>query len=132
MCHYDFETKPLNVYPKAHVQVSGTSPALDQLRTKRPDMEAHKLGELHFPVGGRRFRPTLEDVIEMLIVEGIADARPDWESVIAEHRKRWREIQLRAAVRRWPEWAAAALTDLGCQVEGLPQLLAKQRAESAN
>jgi hypothetical protein len=33
--------------------------------------------ELHFPVGGPRFRPCLEDVLEMLVVELGVDCSAD-------------------------------------------------------
>lgn len=106
--HYDYERGKPDGYPEAHVQVSATSPAFRAacLPTGRDDT----LAKLHFPVGGRRFRPTLEDVIGFLIVEGLADARPGWLEALDEHRKEFHRIQLRAAVRRDPETAKAALS----------------------
>jgi hypothetical protein len=65
--------------------------------------------KLHLPVGGRRFRPTLEDVIELLVWEGFAEGRAGWETVVARHREEWMDRQLMAAVRRNPKPALEAL-----------------------
>jgi hypothetical protein len=99
--------------------VAGTSPALDKIRERRPAV-ATELGQLHFPVGGRRFRPTLEDIVEFLVLEGICDGRPGWENAVQEHRMRWRENQFKAAVRRYKGWAAEALRELNYDVKPPP------------
>jgi hypothetical protein len=108
--HYDYERSPAHGYPAAHVQVNGDSPALDEL-CRRAGVRK-ELKDLHLPVGGRRFRPTLEDLIEFLVIEGFADARSDWRGVIERHRRAWQERQLRAAVRRHPAAARRELEDL--------------------
>lgn len=69
--------------------------------------------KLHFPLGGRRFRPSLEDVIEFCIREGFAEGRPGWEDVVEEHREVWFDKQLRAAVRRHPDAALDVLRTEG-------------------
>jgi hypothetical protein len=56
--------------------------------------QAAPLDRLHFPVGGRRFRPILEDVIEFLIVERLARARDGWADVLSQERDRYYGIQL--------------------------------------
>lgn len=94
-------------YPEAHIQVHGDSPALRTI-CKQRGMEK-RLENLHLPVGGRRYRPNLEDVIEFLVVEGLADARAGWRDAVAEGRREWERIQLAAAVRRDPDTARAAL-----------------------
>jgi hypothetical protein len=66
---------------------------------------------LHFPTGGRRYRPALEDVIEFLIVEGLADGQAGWRDVLNEERDAYWRIQLRAAIRRDPWTALAALRE---------------------
>jgi hypothetical protein len=71
---------------------------------------------LHLPVGGRRFRPSLEDVIEFLIVERIASPRDGWEAALNASRDAFLERQLRAAVRRKPESAVAQLEEMGYRV----------------
>jgi hypothetical protein len=70
--HYDDARDPVNGYPLAP---SGEW-KLDGLC--EPLGLAAELGRLHFPVGGKRFRPCLEDVIEMLVVERFVWGRDGW------------------------------------------------------
>jgi hypothetical protein len=73
LLHYDYERNKHGGYPEAHLQVHAESTSLGAVMAKRGlDHHMHKL---HFPVGGRRYRPSLEDVIEFLIVERLVDAR---------------------------------------------------------
>lgn len=95
--HYDYARYPGNPYPAAHVQVNAVSATFDEL-CDRLDRGA-ELARLHFPVGGKRFRPCLEDLVEMLIVEGLATGRDGWQAAIEEHRTWFHRIQLKAAVR---------------------------------
>jgi hypothetical protein len=111
MCHYDYERdKP--TYPEAHFQVHGTSEALTTM-TQASRRKATELDRLHFPVGGRRYRPCLEDILEFLIVEGFVRGREGWKPVLDEHRDRFLEIQLKAAVRRHPDVARSILDEIG-------------------
>lgn len=75
--------------------------------------------QLHLPLGGPRFRPALEDVLEMLVVEFAIDRSAEWRSSLREGRSLWRDTQLRAAVADNPEAAVEALTELGFSVEWL-------------
>jgi hypothetical protein len=108
--HYDYNRMPANEYPSAHFQVAGQSASLATVVTGTP-AASKSLRDLHFPVGGRRFRPTVEDVVEFLIVEEVADAKPGWEVAVEERREAWKEIQIKAAVRRNPDWATEALRE---------------------
>jgi hypothetical protein len=54
-------------------------------------------------VGGKRFRPCIEDVIEFLITERLTEGREGWEKKLEEGRNRYRRTQLLAAMRRHPE-----------------------------
>jgi hypothetical protein len=72
-----------------------------------------RVSTLHFPLGGHRFRPSFEDVLEMLVREFGLDTRPGWRAAVCAGRTRWRAVQLRAAVRDDPAGAAEALVDLG-------------------
>ncbi len=73
-------------YPTAHMHVYGKNAAHDELCASTPSM-APGLHELHFPTGGRRFRPSLEDAVEFTIVERIVTApRDEWRDAVAEHR----------------------------------------------
>ena len=76
---------------------------------------AKKLPDFHFPVG-RRYRPSIEDVIEFLIVEGLAPAKDGWQEAMAETREELRLVQLRSVVRRDPEVAAEELRRRGFTV----------------
>lgn len=99
--HYDYIRYPGNLYPAAHLQINAVSATFDEL-CGQLDREA-ELARLHFPVGGRRFRPCLEDVVEALIIEGLAVGRPGWEQAVEEHRTWFHRIQLKAAVRDDPD-----------------------------
>lgn len=73
--------------------------------------------DVHIPVGGARFRPCLEDVLEMLIVEfGIDHSRDSWRAALAQGRRRWREHQLRAAINDNPRTAVDHLREMGYTV----------------
>ena len=115
LVHWDYTRDPENDYPVAHVQVNGDCEHFDTLTEKARNAgrisPMRPLRDFHFPVGGRRFRPALEDVVEFLVVEGLAEMRNDWETVVKEHRDRWEEHQLRAAVRRFPEIALQQLRE---------------------
>jgi hypothetical protein len=108
LCHFDYERdKP--GYPEAHLQVHGESAALAAMAG---GPEARMLHRLHFPAGGRRFRLTLEDVIEFLVAAGLASGRQGWADVVAAEREEFYRIQLRAAVRRDPQTARDVLSTL--------------------
>lgn len=112
---YDYNRDPVLAknglpYPPAHVHVHGERGPVDHL-AEAAAVE-RKLSDFHWPVGGKRFRPSLEDLVEFLIVEDLADKHEGWQDAIDEHRERWYEIQLKAAVRRSPEVARTALREM--------------------
>jgi hypothetical protein len=116
LLRYDYDLQIRNnyddvPYPVAHVHIGGELAALDDLG-RHPG----ELSRLHFPVGGKRFRPCLEDVIEFAIVEGFATPRSNWQSALTEHREKWFEYQVGAATRRNAEVAAATLSMMGWTV----------------
>lgn len=110
LCHFDYERGKSDGYPEAHIQVHGTNSSLATLN-KASD-SGRTLDKLHFPVGGRRFRPSLEDVIEFLVVERIADPHEGWREVLTNRRTEYQSVQLKAAIRRDPETARRALDEL--------------------
>ncbi len=101
----DYTRNPSNHFPAAHLHVAGQRDDLDAIYLGH-DRKTRKLRDLHLPVGGKRFRPTLEDLVEFMITEEMVNPRDGWEQVLQEHRSRWEAIQLKAAVRRNPEDAA--------------------------
>lgn len=118
LCHFDYEREKADDYPEAHIQVYGQSPVLD-LWDSQPwakNLVERGLHRLHFPAGHRRFRWCLEDVIEFVIREGIAEARPGWEQALEPGRTTFHRIQLRAAMRRDLDTAISFLEEIGYEV----------------
>jgi hypothetical protein len=129
VCHYDFDRAPGNQYPLAHFQVWGES---DTLKTVCDRTGVGKpLRDLHFPVDGKRYRPTVDDMIEFLAIEGLVPTRAGWEDVVVRHRARWDRLQLRSVVRRDPEIAAEERRRQGYVVEPRSNLLDKPRIAPA-
>lgn len=116
---YEF-VKDTRSAPSAHWHVHGESTEFGRIlgsaRTKRS-----ALNELHLPVGGSRFRPALEDVIEFLIQELDFDHVAGWRQVVRRSRESWREVQLASAVHDNPHHAAEVLRGLGFDVVALPE-----------
>lgn len=108
---YEYGTDPDDEYPEAHLHVLGDSQPFQEL-CKRTGTNK-QLRDLHFPVGGRRFRPSLEDVVEMLVTEEFVQARDGWKEVVAASRRTFQAGQLRAAVRQDPDTARGELDELG-------------------
>lgn len=117
LVHFDYERDKPDGYPEAHIQVVADSPEWAALRG-RPGVKA--LGRMHLPVGGRRFRPTLEDVIEFVVREGLAEGRSGWRDVVERSRDDYAENQLRAAVRRYPEVARDVLKRIDTEAQAPP------------
>lgn len=99
--HYDYERDKADGYPDAHLQVEASSDFFGELNDPKCDA-GRSLASLHFPVGGKRFRPCLEDVIEFLAVERIVQTKDGYEKVLEAGRERFRRNQLMAAMRRDP------------------------------
>ncbi|WP_176358181.1 hypothetical protein [Mycobacterium persicum] len=104
LLHYDYERDKQDGYPEAHLQICASSDTWEEAG-RRHDGDVRLLNKLHLPVGGRRFRPTLEDILEFLIVEKLVEARPNWNVALDASRDAFREKQLRAAVRQFPHIA---------------------------
>lgn len=113
--------------PAAHLQLHAHRDAFTALMvragkgTKRGARRADStrvqaISELHFPVGGHRFRPSLEDILEMLIDEFGVDDAATAKAALAEGRMQWRRTQTKAAVRDDPESAIEVLESLGYDV----------------
>ena len=122
---YEYEqAKESGPFPAAHIQFHGSHPDLEQSMAEsgRSTTRSSSGGrgpnvtDLHLPVGGTRFRPCLEDVLEVLIKEFGIDPLPDRATALlalAGGRQEWREKQLRAAMRDDPQTAADQLRLLG-------------------
>ena len=121
---YEFVRNMRSPIPCAHLQIHGHRDALAHTMTRagsrtqrskkrRADGASPRMDELHFPLGGARFRPALEDVLQMLVEEFGVDAADGWRKHLEEGRERWRRIQTRAVVRDAPDEAVATLQALG-------------------
>ena len=109
---YDFVRSVPNEYPEAHLHIDGKSESLQRL-LDLSDQTTRNSRRLHLPVGGRRFRPCLEDIIEFCVTERLVESREGWKDVLDEARSRFYLRQLKAAVRRRPEAAIEALKEAG-------------------
>ena len=100
----------------AHVHIHANSPELAWIygtsAQAAPDLHA-----LHFPAGGQRFRPTLEEFLFFLDRENLfTNWKDGWEPRLIESLKDWEGLQARATVRRYPAEAAGTLEALGYAV----------------
>lgn len=116
---YDYTRDVGNGYPEAHLHVAAPRGKYYDAVFEARDREDDALDALHFPVGGAQsghggthYRPILEDIVEMLVLEKLVDARKGWQAAVAAGRKKFYETQLRAAVRRNPKIAEDALANL--------------------
>ncbi len=108
--------RDMHTVPSAHWQVVAERGALSHLLAKTGAPNPHSLQSLHLPVGGRRYRPCLEDFLQFLIQECGIDARNGWQAAVKAGRVRWHQRQLAAVVRDAPDEAAHALRALGYSV----------------
>ena len=127
----DYLRQPAGKAPVAHVQIHasraewtdallGCGDASKRGKRRARAVEAGAeplLSAVHFPLGGHRFRPCLEDVLEMLLEEFGVDRQPTAQNALREARATYRRHQLAAAVRDSPETAADALEGLGYRIE---------------
>lgn len=102
--------------PSSHVQVTAHRGALSHLLSRLEHETPHSIESLHIPMGGDRFRPCLEDIVQFLIQDCGFPGEPGWKAAVREGRAKWRRIQARAAVRDAPEEAATALKAMGYKV----------------
>lgn len=114
LMHYDYE-RDKEIYTEAHLQMHGSHPLLEQM-LREVGRAGDRLSSLHFPVGGRRLRPSIEDVLEGLAAERLVEGRKGWEKVLKDSRREYRKIQIAAVVRSNQETAAAALRKCGWEV----------------
>lgn len=91
--------------------------------------QAPTLSQLHFPLGGHRFRPCLEDVLEFLQLEFGVDCAPGWRQYLQRGRADWRRQQVAASVRDCPGEAARALQELGWEVTRGPGATSVERSD---
>lgn len=129
--HSKLDSKPLLRYeylstmtssPIAHWHVHAERGALSHLLARAHEHHPglvkapHDMSSLHIPVGGERYRPCIEDVLQFLVADCGVDAHQDWERAICDGRERWRLRQLASAIRDVPGEAGRILGELGWTV----------------
>lgn len=130
---YEFARSMTPGVPCSHLQVHAHRDSFTHLlghagersrrakRRVRRDLEQiPAVSEFHFPLGGPRFRPALEDILEVLHEEFGLDIGASWSVVRDEARAEWRRRQVGTAVRDAPEEAVRVLRELGYHVSGPP------------
>jgi hypothetical protein len=118
---YDFNRDMKSKVPVAHLNVHAHRDEIAWARslTKRETSEEVKVRKLHFPFGGARFRPTIEDVLQMLIEEFNVDCTDDAKAHIETSRVKYFERQLTGAVMESPAIAIEALARLGFETKNV-------------
>ncbi|GIM96104.1 hypothetical protein [Paractinoplanes toevensis] len=134
-CHFDYERDKGDGYPESHFQINADSEFMQDylskckeaeppLRSVERDEEGRRvrgpriIGKIHFPSGSRRFRTSLEDIVEFLVGEKIVpDLTMDQQNFLNQSRQDFHDLQLCAAIRRRPEVAATALRSAGWSVQ---------------
>ena len=94
-----FDYLESHTWSPAHVQIHAESSALGWLHALTGTSKPPKVQELHIPVGGKRMRPSVEDVVEFAIKDLAVDAKDGAHQRIEEGRSRWRRRQVLAAIR---------------------------------
>lgn len=118
---YEYDRLPRR-WVSAHIHIHQDIGAFTRARTLR-DIPAPHVGEkLHYPVGGDRFRPGLEDFLFFLIKECGFEGREGWEQSLSTRRDIYRRLQARSVVRDYHEEAADVLRQLGYEVTGAPNI----------
>lgn len=110
---WDYVREPPNEYPPAHMHMYGESEVLRAMFDACGVKPERQTRDLHIPVGGKRYRPALEDIVEFVIRERLVKAHSGWEKKLTKARDAYRRRQLKAAVVADQVAAAEALGDEG-------------------
>lgn len=107
--------------PVSHWQFHGERGALSFLLARafqkgKKGSAPMSLSSLHFPTGGRRFRPGLEDFIHFLIQDCGVDRLDGWKRALEDGRELARRFQVRTIARDYPAEVAQVLRDRGWSV----------------
>ena len=135
LVRYDFVRRASSEIPSAHINIYGSNDAATRLmlacaggqrsksrRKQYVDKGAFPtFSSLHFPVGGDRFRPGLEDLLQMAVYEFHIDAADGWLDVIEVSRETYRAEQVRALAREFPDIVFETLRDMGYVTGDVPQ-----------
>lgn len=125
--HYDYLRDHHGDVPAAHINIHASNDEITKTmlqcglkkRGRRRREKFVKNGvfptvsNLHFPLGGNLFRPSLEDILEMVVYEFGIDTVDGWHDVLEASRVEYRTIQYKALVREHPHIALEALREAG-------------------
>lgn len=115
--------------PSSHIQITAHRGALSHILSQLDHDTPHSIESLHLPMGGDRFRPCIEDVVEFLVRDCGFPGAEGWKHVVREGRAKWRRIQTRAAVRDSPAEAVAQLEAMGYAVTSPEEGEQRERIE---
>ena len=109
-------TRDAHNTPPAHVHIHAESMEFGWIYgTSR--LAPPRLEEIHFPVGGRRFRPTVEELLRFLNREKLfVDWLHRWDGLVEESLEEWEMNQARATVRQHTGAAIKQLREMGYKV----------------
>ena len=99
--------------PACHWNIHAERGAASRLLTLGNPTHSGVFSELHFPVGGARMRPCLEDVVAFVLHEFGVDQVQGAQALLSAGRERWRRRQIATLVRDAPDEAVRVLTELG-------------------
>lgn len=120
LVRYEFDDN-MHTAPIAHWQFHAERGAFSHLLgfalAAGKNVKPHSLSSLHFPVGGARMRPGVDDLLEFLAKECSFDTVGGWKGAIFESRARYRTIQARTVARDMQSELADVLRGEGWRVE---------------
>lgn len=102
--------------PACHWNVHAERGAASRLLTLGNPEHSGAFSKLHFPVGGARMRPCLEDFLAFVLHEFGVDRNDGADELLSQGRESWRRRQIGTLVRDAPDEAVRVLRDLGYTV----------------
>jgi hypothetical protein len=109
--------KDMHTVPGCHWNVHAERSALTRVLARSNPSHNGELSKVHLPVGGFRMRPSVEDILQLLITDFRVDALPGAQPAIDAGRVLWRKRQLAAMIRDDPPEVVRVLEqELGCRV----------------
>lgn len=119
LVRYEFDDG-MQSAPVAHWQFHGERGAFSYLLGKADAVgrkaTPYSLSSIHFPVGGARMRPGVDDFLEFLVTECGFDRQPTWKSAIRASRERYRRLQAKTIARDMQSEVAEVLANEGWTV----------------